>query len=135
MNERATATLPNEKGLEVYGGLLGSERAQELRAVASSTTFGAALARLAVDFVFAGIWSRGTLSPRDRSLLTIGALVTQRLSGELENHVRIALNNGLSHAEIEEALIHLLPYAGFPAVAGATAVASRVLEQLAEPVR
>lgn len=118
---------PSERGLQVFGELLGKDRADALRSAASSTAFGSTFARLAVDFVFDDIWSRDGLSRRDRSLVTIGALVALRQTDEIDNHTRIALNNGLTANEIEEALLHLLPYAGFPAVASATAVAAKVL--------
>lgn len=73
-----------------------------------------ALGSFAFDVVGA-MWSRPELSRRDRSLLVISVLAAQARDEELVAHTRIGLRNGLTQAEIEEILLHVAAYAGFPA--------------------
>ena len=73
-----------------------------------------ALGSMAFDVVGA-MWSRPQLSRRDRSLLVITALAAQTRDEELVLHTRNGLTNGLKREEIEEILLHVAAYAGFPA--------------------
>jgi 4-carboxymuconolactone decarboxylase len=73
-----------------------------------------ALGSFAFDVVGA-MWARPQLSRRDRSLLVISALAAQARDEELVAHTRIGLRNGLTQEEIEEILLHVAAYAGFPA--------------------
>jgi len=85
---------------------------------------------LAVDFVFGSIWTRPGLDRKQRSLVTLGILIALRRTEEFKNHVQIGLKNGLTVAEIEEALIQATAYAGFPA---AYAASEAVLDLLQDP--
>lgn len=73
-----------------------------------------ALGSLAFDVVGA-MWSRPELARRDRSLLVISTLAAQARDEELVLHTGIGLRNGLTQVEIEEILLHVAAYAGFPA--------------------
>ncbi len=73
-----------------------------------------ALGSFAFDVVGA-MWARPELNRRDRSLLVISALAAQARDEELVAHTRIGLGNGLTQVEIEEVLLHVAAYAGFPA--------------------
>ncbi|KXF57135.1 carboxymuconolactone decarboxylase [Rhodococcus sp. SC4] len=64
--------------------------------------------------VWSALWAREGLGRRDRSLVTLGILIALGASDELESHVRIALNNGLTRDEIAEVIYHAGGYAGFP---------------------
>ena len=74
-------------------------------------------------YAWGEIWTRPGLDRRTRSFLTIAALVTGGHEGELAMHVRAALTNGLTRAEISEAILHTAIYAGVPAANAAFAVA------------
>ncbi len=65
------------------------------------------------------VWSRPQLSRRDRSLLVISVLATQARDEELELHTQVGLHHGLRRSEIEELLLHVAAYAGFPAAMAA----------------
>jgi 4-carboxymuconolactone decarboxylase len=78
-----------------------------------------ALGSMAFDVVGA-MWSRPQLSRRDRSLLVISVLAAQARDEELELHTQIGLRNGLTRTEIEEILLHVAAYAGFPAAMAAS---------------
>ncbi|MFI4976135.1 MAG: carboxymuconolactone decarboxylase family protein [Caulobacterales bacterium] len=78
-----------------------------------------ALGSMAFDVVGA-MWSRPQLSRRDRSLLVISVLAAQTRDEELEAHTGNGLRNGLTREEIEEILLHVAAYAGFPAAMAAS---------------
>jgi 4-carboxymuconolactone decarboxylase len=70
----------------------------------------------------AALWQRPDLSPRDRSIVTLAALIARNATGELPAYLDLALDNGVKPAEISEIITHLAFYAGIPnATAAATA--------------
>src|SRR5258708_21542340 len=73
-----------------------------------------ALGSMAFDVV-GGMGARPQLNRRDRSLLIVSVLAAQTRGEELEAHVRIGLRHGLTRTEIEEILLQVAAYAGFPA--------------------
>jgi 4-carboxymuconolactone decarboxylase len=88
------------------------------------------LGRYVVEFAFGDIYMRPVLDLRQRQLVTISALTT--LGGaeaQLEVHVHGGLNVGLTASEIVEAMLHCIPYTGFPRVLNAIFVAKRVFEE------
>jgi 4-carboxymuconolactone decarboxylase len=80
------------------------------------------LADLTDDVLFADVWERPELSPRDRSLVTVAALVALGRDAQLVGHLRRALANGLTTDELTEAITHLAFYAGWPAAMSAVGV-------------
>lgn len=66
------------------------------------------------DFGFGELWARSELSRRDRSLVTVAILAILRCSEELGVHVPGALNHGCSREEVEEVMVQLTVYGGFP---------------------
>lgn len=72
------------------------------------------LADLTDDVLFGDVWERSGLSKRDRSLVTVSALVALYRSEQLDFHLPYAMDNGLTEAELVEALTHLAFYAGWP---------------------
>lgn len=77
------------------------------------------LAELSQNVLFNDIWKREALSPRERSLITLGALTALSRVQQLPWHIRFAQQNGLSREEITEAFTHLAFYAGWPAAVSA----------------
>ena len=82
---------------------------------------------MSLDHVFGSLWTRPGLGRRERSLVTLGALIAMRATDELRFHMPIALRNGLTVEEIEEVVYHLTGYAGFPAANAARAIGREVL--------
>ncbi|MCH9671828.1 MAG: carboxymuconolactone decarboxylase family protein [Gammaproteobacteria bacterium] len=68
----------------------------------------------AFDFAFGELWARDELSRRDRSLATIAILAILKCTDELKIHLRGALNHGVTREEVEEVMIQLTVYGGFP---------------------
>lgn len=118
-----------ERGLAVFGELMGETARDAMAGGLENRGFGGDIGELACQFAFGAVWGRDGLERKHRSLVVLAVLIAQRQPGELKNHVRIALNNGLTPREIEEALIQTLPYVGFPAVASATTAIIEVLRE------
>jgi 4-carboxymuconolactone decarboxylase len=66
------------------------------------------------------------LAPRDRSLITCAALITNGSTAQLRSHLGRAKNNGLTETELKEVIIHLAFYAGWPRAMSAIMVAKEV---------
>lgn len=83
------------------------------------------------DAVLLGeVWERGDLSKRDRSLITIAALVATYRPEALADHLILGRANGVTYAEVSELITHIAFYAGWPASMAAARVA---LDTLGEP--
>jgi 4-carboxymuconolactone decarboxylase len=67
------------------------------------------------EHLFGNIWQREGLSKRDRSLITVAVLTALGWPDELRIHLRGAMKNGLRPKELEEVMIHLAHYCGWPA--------------------
>ncbi|HTC20189.1 MAG TPA: carboxymuconolactone decarboxylase family protein [bacterium] len=118
-----------EAGEKIIKEMMGEETAGRLMASAESGTFGSVVAGFAIDQAFGDIWTRPGLDRKARSLVSMAVMIALRQPNEFAIHMNIALNNGLTLDEIEEALVQTLPYVGFPAVATALAAAGKVIQE------
>jgi 4-carboxymuconolactone decarboxylase len=84
------------------------------------------LAEVTDEVLFGDVWRRPGLSPRDRSLVTVAALVALYRTNELPFHLGKALENGVTRDEIVEAITHLAFYSGWPTAATALGIARQV---------
>ena len=80
------------------------------------------------DIIYGDVWERPGLSKRDRSMVTVAALVASHRPMQLKTHVRRALDNGVTKEEIAEIVTHLAYYAGWPAAMTAAQTATDVYE-------
>ncbi|OBZ14956.1 gamma-carboxymuconolactone decarboxylase [Bacillus sp. FJAT-27264] len=80
------------------------------------------------DVLFGDVWRRTELSLRERSLITVAALIAGGQSEQLPYHLRLARENGLTEGELVEAITHLAFYAGWPRAAAALQIAKEVFE-------
>jgi 4-carboxymuconolactone decarboxylase len=81
------------------------------------------LVSLTDDVLFGDVWERTALSKRDRSLITVAALIAGGNTEQLPNHLLRAKTNGLTEDELKEVIIHLAFYAGWPRAMSAIQVA------------
>ncbi len=81
------------------------------------------------DLLFHDLWLRPALAPRDRSLVTVSALIASGQVAQIPYHLNKAMDNGLTKAEASEALTHLAFYAGWPNVFSAIPVVKGVFEK------
>ncbi len=80
------------------------------------------------DLLFNDLWLRPALAPRDRSLVTVSALVASGQVAQIPYHLNRAMDNGLTKTQASEVLTHLAFYAGWPNVFSAIPVAKGVFE-------
>ena len=116
-----TATSAYADGMVVRRAVLGDTHVDAANAAITPET--AVFQDFITRYAWGEIWTRPGLDRRTRSFLTIAALVTGGHEVELALHVRSALTNGLTRAEISEAIMHTAIYAGVPAANAAFAVA------------
>jgi len=81
------------------------------------------------DVLFRDLWLRPALAPRDRSLVTVSALIASGQVGQIPYHLNRAMDNGLTRAQASEVLTHLAFYAGWPNVFSTLPVAKGVFER------
>ena len=84
------------------------------------------LAEISDAVLFGDIWERAALSKRDRSLVTVAALIALYRQEQLPFHLNKAVEHGVSKEELTEVVTHLAFYAGWPAAASAV----KLLENL-----
>jgi 4-carboxymuconolactone decarboxylase len=90
-------------------------------------TYGDVAAAFADKVLFNDVWQRLGLSPRDRSIVTVSALVSAYRHNELPHHLKRALDNGVTREELTELVTHLAFYAGWPAASTAIGILRQVL--------
>ena len=90
--------------------------------------FAPKLAELTDDVLFGDIWERPGLAKRDRSLVTVAALVALCRTDQMASHMRRALDNGLTKEELAEAITHLAFYVGWPAAMTAVRTAKTLFD-------
>jgi 4-carboxymuconolactone decarboxylase len=81
------------------------------------------------DILFHELWLRPALAPRDRSLVTVSALIASGQVAQIPYHLNRAMDNGLTKAQASETLTHLAFYAGWPNVFSALPVVKGVFEK------
>ena len=114
-----------EGGRRLFEQMIGPQEARRVRAAWRKLS--PDFERYVLTFVSGEIWSRPGLDRRTRSLCTIAALAALGRTSGLGLNIRMALRNGATPAEIIEVLLHLAPYAGFPAAWEALALAGPIL--------
>lgn len=91
--------------------------------------FAPKMAELTDEVLFGDVWECAELSKRDRSLVTIAALIANGNTEQLTGHLNRAKDNGLSETKLAEVIIHLAFYAGWPRAISAVKVAREVFKK------
>lgn len=89
--------------------------------------FAPKFAELTDKVLYADVWERPGLSKRDRSLVTVSALIALNRPDQLRSHLGLASQNGLTREELVEAITHLAFYSGWPNSVSAATIAKEVL--------
>ena len=100
------------------------------RAEAAKTAFDEPFQSLITDAAWGHVWSRDTISLRERSMLTIALLAGLGNDHELAMHIRATANTGATASDIMEALLHVAIYAGVPRANHAIKIAKETLAQM-----
>jgi 4-carboxymuconolactone decarboxylase len=107
------------------------EAAESQRASTVQQNFGAVspgVVQYTTDLLFRDLWLRPGLAPRDRSLVTVGALIASGQVAQITYHLNRAMDNGLTKEQASEVLTHLAFYAGWPNVFSALPVVKGVFD-------
>ena len=120
-----------DAGLSVRREVLGDAHVD--RSLAQATPFSQPWQEFVTSVAWGQVWSRDGLDRRTRSLLTLALLTALHCENELAMHVRAAIGNGVTPAEITEVLLHTAVYAGVPAANSAFAIAQATLAELGAP--
>ena len=91
--------------------------------------FAPKLAELTDDVLYGDVWERPQLSKRDRSLVTVAALIAMNRPDQFRSHLVKARENGVTQEELVETITHLAFYAGWPNAVTAIGVAREVFEK------
>jgi 4-carboxymuconolactone decarboxylase len=88
------------------------------------------LIELSEKVLYGDVWERPGLSKRDRSLITVAALIAMYRGDQLKGHLERALANGVTRDEIGELITHMAFYAGWPAAMTAGRIARKVFDEV-----
>ena len=117
---------------EVAPQLLPTDQAAEERRAAavqeSTGPISPGLVQFTGEVLFKNLWLRPGLAPRDRSLVTVSALIANGQAAQIPFHLNKAMDNGLSRAQVSELLTHIAFYAGWPNAFSAVPVVKSVFD-------
>ena len=116
-----------EAGLGVRREVLGAEHVD--RSLERASAFARPMQDLVTEYCWGAVWARPGLDRRTRSLLNLAMLTALNRRHELALHLRGALTNGVTAAEIQETLLQTAIYCGVPAAMEAFRVAEGVLDE------
>lgn len=108
--------------------VLGDEHVD--RSLANASEFSRPIQELVTQYCWGEVWTREGLASRDRSLINLAMLTALNRNHELSVHVKGALNNGVTPAEIQEVLLQTAIYVGVPAALESFRVAENTLKNL-----
>src|SRR3989440_12938129 len=112
------------KGAPVSTPRAATSAREEVRKVAPK------LIEMTEKVVYGDVWERPGLSKRDRSLITVAALIALYRTDQLRGHIRRALDNGVTKEEIGEVITHMAFYGGWPTAANAVQIAKQVYDSM-----
>jgi 4-carboxymuconolactone decarboxylase len=116
------------KGMATRRKVLGDAHVD--RAEAGKTPFDAPFQALITDAAWGHVWSRDTISLRERSMLTIALLAGLGNDHELAMHIRATARTGASKEDVMEALLHVAIYAGVPRANHAIRIARETFAEM-----
>jgi 4-carboxymuconolactone decarboxylase len=108
-----------------------NEEAEAQRATQVNNNFGRispGLVQNTTDLLFRDLWLRPALAPRDRSLVTVSALIASGQVAQIKYHLNRAMDNGLTQLQASEVITHIAFYAGWPSAFSALPVVKEVFE-------
>lgn len=116
-----------QKGLKLRKRVIGAEYVE--RSLKMSDRYTMPVQELATKAAWGLVWSRPGISHQWRSILNLGMLVALNMPHELKLHIRTALSNGLTRAQVSECLLQTAIYCGFPAALAAFRVAQEAFAE------
>ena len=117
-----------DQGMKTRRRVLGDAHVD--RAEANKTPFDEPFQTLITESAWGSVWSRDTISPRERSMLTIALLAGLGNDHELAMHIRATANTGATPDDVLEALLHVAIYAGVPRANHAIRIAKETFAEM-----
>ena len=117
-----------ESGLKTRKEVLGSDYVEN--SIRNATDFDRPFQEFITSSAWDGVWNRGPLDRKTKSLITLSVLLALRAEDEIAVHLRGAINNGLTPDEIMAMLIHASVYAGVPSSLTGVRIAKKVFSEL-----
>lgn len=117
-----------QNGITVRKQVMGDAHVE--RSMGQVTPFTAPLQDWINEHAWGSTWQRDGIDRKTRSLITMAFLIAQKSPTELKGYIRGAINNGATVTEIQEVLLHSLPYCGAPATQEAYRAAVDVLTEM-----
>ena len=130
MNNDTTHRETYETGLEKRRHVVGASYVEQ--SLHEMNDFTRPMQELVTEYCWGTVWTRPGLSDKTRSFLNLAMLTALNRPTELATHVRGALTNGATEAEIQEVLLQTAIYVGVPAALDSFRVANRVLAESRE---
>ncbi|MEE8515092.1 MAG: 4-carboxymuconolactone decarboxylase [Alphaproteobacteria bacterium] len=119
-----------DKGLEIRREVLGRDYVDQ--AIAAADEFNQPMQELVTEYCWGAVWGRDGLDRKTRSMINLAMLTALNRPHEIRLHLRGALNNGVSKAEITEIFLQTAIYCGVPAAIDSFRVAREVFAELDE---
>jgi 4-carboxymuconolactone decarboxylase len=132
MTTEQTHSDTYERGIAMRRAVLGDAHVD--RSLAQVSDFSQPVQELVTEYCWGVIWNRDGLERKTRSLLNLAMLTVLNRSQELGVHIRGAINNGVSIAEIQETLLQAAVYGGVPAGLESFRVAETVLKEMGHDI-
>jgi 4-carboxymuconolactone decarboxylase len=123
----SVSTNAYEEGLKIRKAVLGDDYVN--RVLANANSFNAPLQELVTEYCWGRIWGRPGLDRRQRSLLNLAMIGVLNRPHELKAHIRGALTNGVTPAEICEVFLQVMIYAGVPAAVDSFRIANEAFAE------
>jgi 4-carboxymuconolactone decarboxylase len=117
-----------DKGMKIRRAVLGDDYVD--KATANIDDFTEDFQKMVTTYCWGEIWGREGLDRRTRSIINLAMISALNRPHELAAHLRGALNNGLTRAEIKEILLQVGIYAGVPAMVDSFRIAKQVLGEI-----
>lgn len=128
MTDESPRTALYETGMKTRRKVLGEAYVD--RAGANATPFDGPFQELITEAAWGRVWSRDTITPRERSMMTLALLAGLGNFEELALHTRATVNTGASRDDVMEAMLHVAIYAGVPRANHAIKVIKQVFKEL-----
>jgi 4-carboxymuconolactone decarboxylase len=117
-----------DKGLKIRTEVLGETYVK--KALSNVDDFNKPLQELVTEYCWGAVWGREGLDKAQRSMLNLAMISILNRPHELKAHIRGALNNGLTRAQISEIFLQVMIYAGVPAAVDSFRLAREVFAEL-----
>lgn len=128
MTEQRPRSEKFERGLKARRKVMGDAYVD--RTLANASDFGWPMQVMATEMAWDGIWNRPGLDHRSRSLLNLGMIAALNKPQEMRNHIRGAINNGVTKSELQEVCLQIAVYCGMPTGLDTVRLVEEVLKDM-----